>query len=103
MQRIIVIGNLVSDVEVVSFEKNDLYKFRIADNSNDYYDDNNQLVKQPEFFNCEMSVKKTDERRNRLVKGKSISVEGKQKTSTYEKDEVKKYVTILRVDNLQFN
>jgi len=104
MQRLFVSGNLKKDAEVVTLEKGFIVKFTVAENSNDYKTQEGELVPQPEFFRCE-SFRKNDpaEQVKYLTKGKSISIIGKLKTSSWEKEGETKYSTTTVVDEIQFN
>lgn len=104
MQRIIVSGNLSADVDVQTIDKGVFYKFTVIENSNDYKGENGELVSQPEAFRCQIFRKeKSDKFIDTMKQGKSVSIVGKQKTSSYEKDGDTKYSTIINVDELDWN
>lgn len=95
-------GHLTADAEKKEFDKNDIFKFIVADNSNDYMKDN-EKVKVPEFFRCELSVKKNDGRLEHLSKGKLVSLNGRIKTSSYGPEDDKKYSSAVIVDSLELH
>ena len=100
MNKVIIIGNLIRDVELKAMPNGtEVCNFTIAvrrnfQNSNGDYES--------DFINC-VSYKKTAEIISRYTKkGDKLAVEGRINTRNYEKDGHKIYITEIIVENIQF-
>jgi single-strand DNA-binding protein len=101
--RVQLIGNLGSDPEVKTFDKDKkLAKMNIA-TTDSYKDTDGKTVKETHWHNLVAWGKTADLAEKYLKKGKEIAVEGKLVTRSYEdKDGVKKYVTEINVNEILF-
>ncbi len=100
INRVILIGNLGKDPDVITFE-NGVKKasFSLA-TSESYKNKEGNRVDQTEWHNIVMWRGLADIAERFLRKGNQIYLEGKLKTRSYELDGVKKYITEIFVDNM---
>lgn len=100
VNRVILIGNLGKDPEVITFE-NGVKKatFSLA-TTESYKNKEGNRVDQTEWHNIVMWRGLADIAERFLHKGSQIYLEGKLKTRSYELDGVKKYITEIFVDNM---
>jgi len=100
INRVILVGNLGKDPDVITFE-NGVKKasFSLA-TSESYKNKDGNRVDQTEWHNIVMWRGLADIAERFLRKGNQIYLEGKLKTRSYERDGVKKYITEIFVDNM---
>lgn len=100
INRVILIGNLGKDPDVITFE-NGVKKatFSLA-TSESYKNKEGNRVDQTEWHNIIMWRGLADIAERFLRKGNQIYLEGKLKTRSYEQDGIKKYITEIFVDNM---
>lgn len=100
INRVILIGNLGKDPEVITFE-NGVKKatFSLA-TSESYKNKEGNRVDQTEWHNIVMWRGLADIAERFLHKGNQIYLEGKLKTRSYEQSGIKKYITEIFVDNM---
>jgi single-strand DNA-binding protein len=100
INRVILIGNLGKDPDVITFE-NGVKKasFSLA-TSESYKNKDGNRVDQTEWHNIILWRGLADIAERFLRKGNQIYLEGKLKTRSYELDGVKKYITEIFVDNM---
>lgn len=100
INRVILIGNLGKDPDVITFE-NGVKKasFSLA-TSESYKNKEGNRVDQTEWHNIVMWRGLADIAERFLKKGNQIYLEGKLKTRSYEQDGNKKYITEIFVDNM---
>ncbi|MCD4731322.1 MAG: single-stranded DNA-binding protein [Bacteroidales bacterium] len=100
INRVILIGNLGKDPDVITFE-NGVKKasFSLA-TSESYKNKEGNRVDQTEWHNIVMWRGLADIAERFLRKGNQIYLEGKLKTRSYELDGNKKYITEIFVDNM---
>lgn len=100
INRVILVGNLGKDPEVMTFE-NGVKKatFSLA-TSESYKNKEGVKVDQTEWHNIVLWRGLAEIAEKYLTKGKQIYLEGKIKTRSYEQDGVKKYITEIYGDNL---
>ncbi len=100
INRVILIGNLGKDPDVITFE-NGVKKatFSLA-TSESYKNKEGNRVDQTEWHNIVMWRGLADIAERFLRKGNQIYIEGKLKTRSYEQDGIKKYITEIFVDNM---
>lgn len=99
VNKVILIGNLGRDPEVMNFD-NGVKKasFSLA-TSESYKNRDGNRVEQTEWHNIVLWRGLADVAERYLTKGSQIYLEGKIKTRSYEQDGVKKYVTEIYGDN----
>lgn len=100
INRVILIGNLGKDPDVITFE-NGVKKatFSLA-TTESYKNKEGNRVDQTEWHNIVMWRGLADIAERFLHKGNQIYLEGKLKTRSYEQDGIKKYITEIFVDNM---
>lgn len=101
MNKVILIGRLVRDVELSFLPGTGTPKitFTLAVDRAYQKDKNN---KKTDFIPCEQIGKHTEKLAQYLTKGKLITVEGELNIDQYEKDGQKKNFTKVKVDRLEF-
>jgi len=93
VNKVIIIGNLTSDPDVKTLQTGtSVANFSLAINES-YKDRDGKKVESVEFVNVVLWHGLAEVAGNYLKKGSGVYVEGKLKTSSYEKDGVKKYKT----------
>jgi single-strand DNA-binding protein len=100
INRVILVGNLGKDPEIMTFE-NGVKKatFSLA-TSESYKNKEGVKVDQTEWHNIVLWRGLAEIAEKYLRKGHQIYMEGKIKTRSYEQDGVKKYITEILGDNL---
>jgi len=100
VNKVILIGNLGRDPEIMTFE-NGVKKasFSLA-TSESYKNKEGQRVDQTEWHNIVLWRGLAEVAEKYLKKGEQIYLEGKIKTRSYEQDGVKKYVTEIFADQM---
>lgn len=100
INRVILIGNLGKDPEVMTFDNNvKKATFSLA-TSESYKNKEGVKVDQTEWHNIVLWRGLAEIAEKYLRKGNQIYLEGKIKTRSYEQDGVKKYITEIFGDNL---
>lgn len=99
MNKVICIGYVFDDVKYKEVSP----QFTVVDfkvSTSESYKDKktNEYVKKYEMINCKAYNFKADLISKVVKKSQQISIEGKLKTDSYEKDGVKKYKTYVEVD-----
>ena len=100
VNRVILIGNLGKDPEVMTFD-NGVKKasFSLA-TTESYKNKEGNRVDQTEWHNVVMWRGLAEVAEKYLRKGNSVFIEGKIRTRQYEQDGVKKYITEIYTDNM---
>jgi len=100
LNKIILIGNLTKDPELSQTANGVAYcKMSIAVNR-DFTNANGE--RQADFFNIMTWRGLAENCKKYLSKGKKIAVSGRVETRTYEQDGVKKYMTEVIADDIEF-
>ena len=100
MNKILLIGNLTKDPELSQTNNGIAYcKMSIAVNR-DFTNANGE--RQADFFNIMTWRGLAENCKKYLSKGKKIAVSGRVETRTYEQDGVKKYMTEVIADDIEF-
>lgn len=100
MNKILLIGNLTKDPELSQTNNGIAYcKMSIAVNR-DFANANGE--RQADFFNIMTWRGLAENCKKYLSKGKKIAVSGRVETRTYEQDGVKKYMTEVIADDIEF-
>lgn len=100
MNKIIMIGNLASDVETRTTQSGDTAgSFRLAVQRRFV---NQQGVREADFFNVVVWRKIAENCAKYLAKGRKCAVVGSLQTRSYEKDGQKHYVTEIVADEVEF-
>ncbi len=104
VNKVILIGNLTADPEVKATPKGTyVAKIRLATNSYAGKDESGNRKEQSEFHNLVAFGKLAEFAGQYLQKGRSIYVEGRLHTSTWEESPgQKRYRTEVIVDEMQF-
>ena len=98
--RVQIIGNIGNAPEIVNLENGGkVAKFSIAIDES-YKDQEGNKVEKTEWINIEAWGKKADVIEQFAKKGNLIGIEGKLKTTIQEKEDVKKYFTVVRVSDI---
>ena len=101
VNKVILIGFLGSDPEVKTLDSSVKVARVSLATSESYTDKSGNKVENTEWHNLVMWRGLADVVEKYTKKGSQIYVEGKLKTSSYEKDSVKHYRTDVVVDNLR--
>ena len=101
VNKVILIGFLGSDPEVKTLDSSVKVARVSLATSESYTDKSGNKVENTEWHNLVMWRGLADVVEKYTKKGSQIYVEGKLKTSSYEKDSVKHYRTDIVVDNLR--
>lgn len=101
VQKIILIGNLGKDPETTKFDNgNKVVRFSLAVGES-YKNKQGEKVENTEWFNIEIFGKLGDVAERYLTKGSKVYVEGKQRTSRWEKEDGQKMTsTSITVNSL---
>ena len=100
MNKVMLIGNLTKDPEQGTTANGIAYcKMSIAVNR-DFADASGE--RKADFFNIMSWRGLAENCKKYLSKGKKIAVSGRVETRTYEQDGVKKYMTEIIADNIEF-
>ncbi len=100
MNKAFLIGRTTKDIDLRYTESQvAVSRFTLAVNRN-YTNQDGE--KEADFINC-VAFRKIAERIKEFVtKGSQVGIEGRIQTRNYEQDGVKKYVTEVVVDNIEF-
>ena len=97
MNKVILIGRLVKDVQVGKGSSGiSIAQFTIAVNRN-YKNKEGKI--EADFINCIAFRNTAEFISNYIKKGNQVCIEGKLQTRTYEKDGKKNYITEVLVEN----
>lgn len=99
VNKVILVGNVGKDPDIVSFENNRKATFSIA-TSERYKDKKGETVEKTEWHNIVFWGPVVEVVEKYVKKGKQVYVEGKLSTRSYEKDGQTKYVTEVVGQNL---
>lgn len=101
MNKIILIGRLVSDPEIkTTTAGNSICKFTVAVNRK--FADKTTGERQADFINCTAWRQTADFIGKYFTKGSSIVVEGTLQNNNYESNGVKHYSYVVQVDSVEF-
>ena len=103
MNRVILIGNLGKDPEVITAQNgNKVAKFSIATDES-YKDKQGNKVQQSEWHNCVSFGKQAEVIEKYFTKGMKVMVEGKLKTDKWEdKEKNTRYSTNIILQTFEF-
>ena len=100
MNKVLLVGNLVKDVEVrYTTSDNAIARFTIAINREVKNKDGNYDA---DYINCVSFGERAKSLSEYLKKGTKVSVEGHIQTGSYEKEGKKVYTTDIVVEKIQF-
>lgn len=100
INKVILIGNVGSDVTVKEVNNNKVANFSLA-TSERYKDKNGQQVVNTEWHRVEIWRGGAEIAEKYVKKGMLLYVDGKITTKNYEKDGVKHYVTSIIAENIR--
>ncbi len=100
INKVILIGNVGSDVIVKEVNNSKVANFSLA-TSEKYKDKQGQQVVNTEWHRIEIWRGGAEIAEKYVKKGITLYVEGKITTKSYEKDGVKQYVTSIIADNIR--
>lgn len=100
MNKVLLVGNLVKDVEVrYTTSDSAVARFTIAINRETKNKDGNYDA---DYINCVSFGERAKAVSEYLKKGTKVSVEGRIQTGSYEKDGKKVYTTDIVVEKIRF-
>ncbi len=100
MNKVFLIGRLTRDPELRYTDSNvPVASFSIAVNRN-YTSQSGE--READFINIIVWRKQAENIKNYIKKGSQVAIDGRIQTRNYEKDGVKRYVTEVVADNVQF-
>ena len=100
MNKVILLGNLPTDVELIeTSNKKVVAKLTIATQKNFT---NNDGEREADFINCQAWNESGKTIEKYFHKGDKILVTGRIENRTYEKDREKKYTTVVTVESFEF-
>jgi len=100
LNRVMLFGNLAADPELRFTQAGQaVLSFRLATNER-YKDGKGEWVERTEFHSCVVWGKRGESLGNILRKGSQVYAEGSLRTSSYEKDGVKRHKTEIIVNNV---
>lgn len=100
VNKIMLIGNISSEIKVQDVNGNKVAKFSIATNES-YKNKDGEKVTNTEFHNCAAWRGLAGVIEQFVKKGQQVYLEGKQTHKSYEKDGQKKYYSEVVVNNLE--
>jgi len=102
MNKVILIGRVGKDPEVITAGESKMCKFSLA--TSEYYRDKSGGRKQTtEWHNIVIWGALVESAAKYIKKGDEVSVEGKIKTTVYDKDGVKKYNTSIYAERFSLH
>jgi single-strand DNA-binding protein len=101
MNKVILMGRIGQDPEIIQSGENKIAKFSLATNES-YKDKNGQKVEQTEWHSIVVFGKQAEIAEKWFKKGNQLLVEGKIKTDSWEKDGEKKYKTNVILNGFEF-
>lgn len=99
INKIILLGNISSDIKVAEFNGNKKANFSIA--TSETYKKDGKKVTNTEFHNCVAWKGLAGVLEQYVKKGQQVYIEGKQTHRKYEKDGQTKYFSEVVVNNLE--
>lgn len=102
VNKAIILGHLGRDPELKYMQSGQpVCKLNIA-TSRKYTNKNNEPVEETEWHRVSVWGKQAEHCNNFLTKGRQVYVEGRLRTSSYDKDGQKHYTTEIIADTVQF-
>ncbi len=102
VNKAIILGHLGRDPEIKYMQSGQpVCKLNIA-TSRKYTNKNNEPVEETEWHRVSVWGKQAEHCNNFLTKGRQVYVEGRLRTSSYDKDGQKHYTTEIVADTVQF-
>ena len=102
VNKAIILGHLGRDPELKYLQSGQpVCKLNIA-TSRKYTNKNNEAVEETEWHRVSVWGKQAEHCNNYLTKGRQVYVEGRLRTSSYDKDGQKHYTTEIVADTVQF-
>ncbi|MFZ6183258.1 single-stranded DNA-binding protein [Nannocystis pusilla] len=102
VNKAIVLGRLGRDPELRYMQNGQpVCKLNVA-TSRKYQNKNNEMVEETEWHRITVWGKQAEHCNNFLTKGREVYVEGRLRTSSYEKEGQKHYTTEIVADTVQF-
>ena len=102
VNKAIILGHLGRDPELKYMQSGQpVCKLNIA-TSRKYTNKNNEAVEETEWHRVSVWGKQAEHCNNYLTKGRQVYVEGRLRTSSYDKDGQKHYTTEIVADTVQF-
>ena len=102
VNKAIILGHLGRDPELKYLQNGQpVCKLNIA-TSRKYTNKNNEPVEETEWHRVSVWGKQAEHCNNYLTKGRQVYVEGRLRTSSYDKDGQKHYTTEIIADTVQF-
>ena len=98
--KVILIGNVGKDPEIKTINETKVAKFSLA-TSESYKDKQGVRKTITEWHNIECWGNLAGIIESYVKKGSQLLIEGKSKTNSWEKDGEKKYMTVVKVENLR--
>ena len=103
VNKVIVVGNLGRDPEIQYAKSgNAIAKLNVATSRSYTNKQSNERVEETEWHRITVFGKQAESCEKYLQKGRQVYVEGRLKTSSYEKDGEKRYSTDIIADVVQF-
>ncbi len=103
INKVILIGNLGSDVKMHHFENNDvLGRFSIATSDSYINKDTNERVSKTEWHNIVVRNQLADICEKHIKKGDKIYLEGSLKSRKWEDNGITKYSTEIYAESIEF-
>ena len=100
INKVIISGNITKDAEFKAYEKVQLLRFSVAVNDR-VQNAANEWVDRPNYVDCVMFGKRAEALQSIIRKGLKVTVEGKLRYSTWEKDGAKHSKLEVTVDELE--
>lgn len=101
VNKVILLGNLGADPELKTFGETSVAKFSLA-TSESWKSKEGEKKTETQWHNCEVWGKMAEIISHFAKKGSTLYVEGAVKYDSYEKDNEKKFITKIKVDNFKF-
>lgn len=100
MNKIILIGRVGKDPETKNFDTFSLTSFSLA--TTERFKTNNEIKTNTTWHNIICSGKIAEIVQKHVKKGDQLFLEGKQINRTYDKDGETKYISEVRLNNIEF-
>jgi len=103
LNKAMIIGNLSRDPELRKTQTgNSIARLSVATNRTYFNKQTQERIKETEWHKVTVWGKTADNCAEFLKKGSKVFIEGRLRTSSYEKEGVKRYVTEIIADNVTF-
>jgi len=103
VNKVIILGNLGQDPETHDMKSGSkVCRLNVATTRKWKSKETNEMVEETEWHRISVWGPQADACQKYLSKGRQVYVEGRLRTSSYEKDGVKKYSTEIVADTVQF-